>query len=916
MVSISVNNQYLYIPADTALSLEQRNAAFDPDNFGADVVWTFDIPAAPNSLILEGAQFVCRANYRRYACQFDLDGIPVAYGYLYVQQVNDQTTLSCGAVLDGLNAEFGSLKLSENDYGDDIAISQESDDLETHRTNWRQFLLSSLNASSVFKFFLFYDPDFYSDNDDFGYFRGLSSALENSGATNIVTHLVNRLFSDSNGNLIENAALDSDGNINQQGCRIFNERCADGTPCNGYTFAPALSLVWLLRKVFAQAGFALSGTFLRDKRVANLFVQSLNALDGDLQQLGVTEHLYIAEGATGDDDFSSTLETRLDVGIGQGEHTYKGFRINGGDTAPAFNWSFIFDTDQLQSSILVTTNLSPFTNRQQGLFLLCRTVEAAEAGRYTAAAVYRSMVDSSVASSRDFIYGDLPSVTDFTSPTNGLRFVLLDTNGCYWIDSNGVGVFPTLSDQSPLPDPFLRSHNDVYLIQLTSSLGNTVPREETQDADIIGNFTANALKVLDRSKQWVVELAVFNIDTVQHGTWNNSWDSVTTPMAVSWQSYAGQVKVCAQAYGQLERLTYVESVTKTELSNTNTLLNIFDRALRWKQHVPDITNAEFIRTLCKTFGLALFTDPLAHTVQLDFFKDVLEAGAVDLSDYVTNSQRLTFDPKTYEVRLTPLLPTSKVADDYLLDAIGTADELPAPRSNKKKSVFIENELAYRTSTHDTETDKYEWQQLHGDDRPLTVGDGSTKVEETVDVKVGAMHLCDGSRTAKLLPYIHATGCSKLMDEDWTGSFGLILQQYLGAKNVTLQTTSDLGKPFVRTAKVEYASPVALDMQGNLITENSLALSAVGDRSIGKLFLEPYYRFMAAAENYRFTLRIPTAKFFAVRQLLLPQSGTPTSQVRWILINSQRYLPSLITYEFSAADTIVVTIECSRPHQEL
>ena len=201
MIAVSVNNRFLFIPADTVLSLEQRNSAFDSDNFGSDLVWTFDLPAEPNDAILDGARFICLPNYRRYPCRLSLDGIPIADGQLYIQQVSDQRTLSCGVILNGLNAEFGGRRLADNNFGPDITISQPSDDLETHRANFRQFLANSLSPESIYKFFLFYDPDFYHDNPDFGNFRGQSSPLENSGAQDLVTHLVNRLFFDDEGTI-------------------------------------------------------------------------------------------------------------------------------------------------------------------------------------------------------------------------------------------------------------------------------------------------------------------------------------------------------------------------------------------------------------------------------------------------------------------------------------------------------------------------------------------------------------------------------------------------------------------------------------------------------------------------------------------------------------------------------------------
>ena len=492
---------------------------------------------------------------------------------------------------------------------------------------------------------------------------------------------------------------------------------------------------------------------------------------------------------------------------------------------------------------------------------------------------------------------------------------MADNNQCSFLDISG---------QSGDTSDFLDAFTDFYAIQLTTTTGNTVPREQTQDADLIGNFAAEQMLNLDRSKNYVVRLCRIQVDTVQHGPFT-SWDDLSShpfnlQFAPDSPNY-GQTYIQIPTNGHLERLTVIDTIVKTELSNTNTLLNVFDRALRWRQHLPDLSNADFIKTLCRAFGLVLYTDPFSRTIQLDYFADTVKAQALDLSDYVTSSQRLTFDPKQYSVTLSPLLPTATVADDYRLDPIPTADSLPAPRTHKKKSIFVLNEGAYRTSTLDSDSGKYYWEQRHGDDRPLSVGQADTVTEENIPVSIPAMHLCDGQRTAKLLCRINAQGCSKLLDDDYTGSFPLILQQYLGPRPITLQTSSEsirigflpiISRPFIRSANIEYANPVGLDEQGNPLT-GALSLSADGDRSIGQQFLRPYYQFMAAAENYRFILRIPASLFFPIRQLLMPQTAIPSAQTRWILINSQRYLPSVITYEFSSADYIIITIDCSRLH---
>lgn len=906
MLAIAVQGKYLFIPEDTALTLEQASTAFGEDNFGSDIVWTFDLPAEPNARVLGLAHYTVVSHWKRYACTFSLLGVPVATGQLYIQQVTDERVLSCGAVLDGLGATFGERKLSENDYGEDVAISDPTDSLEEHRRKWRLFLQRSLEEHSVVKFPLFYDPDFYKDNDQFGRFRGEVSPLQNSGAADLGTHFVNRLFVDADGNIIENPATYRQfslfGTISRpqlQGLRIFNERSADGTPCNGYAFAPAIRLQWLLRRVFGSEGFSLCGTFMRDERIERLFVQSMEAMDGDLASLGITEHLYIASGATGCDP-DTDLEYRLDVGIGQGEHTFKGFRLAAG-AAPAFNWSFRYDTDTLaRGTQLVTNRVSPYQLRDEVLLLMITPADR----QSPPSVFYRSAVSTVLPNRRDFVYGNMPWRADIFGPyVYSPKCYLSDNNMCTVVTGTG-GTTET---------NFLRPFSDIYCIQLTSSTGNTIELDQSQEADVVGNFIADRMQSMNKGIDYVVRLCVARIDTVQQGEFT-TWADVPELFLQGTETnyYSSYVQI--PRYGQLERVTIVDAVEKTDLSNTNTLLNVFDRSLRWRQHVPDMTNADFVKAVCEGFGLVLFTDPFEHGVQLDFFADVLRGKALDVDEFVTSTQRMTYDPHVRKVGFSPLLGTAHVADDYLLPKVGTAEELPPPRSQKRRSAFVENEMAYRTSSENSENHKFYWEQLHGDDRKLEVGTGDSEKEETLQLHMPCMHLCDSQRTEKLLAYVKSAGCSKLQDADWTGSFPLIIQQLFGLRPITLQTSSSDNAPFVATAMVEYANPTGLDEQARPM-QGALSLSAVGANSVGELFLKPKHRFLATAENYRFTLRMPVGRFFDIRRLLSPQPGTPTQQVRWLLIGGQRYLPSRITYQFSTADHVLVTVECSRPHME-
>ena len=164
MITIKVGGTPLYIPKDTTLVLEQHNNSFDIDNITSDVIWTFDLPAKPNARALNQAHYINISNHKRYRCEISFAGVVVSNGYLFVQSVVDEKTISCGVVLDGLGEEFGNRKLKENDYGDDVVISQPTDSLEQHRTNWYNFLTGSLNANSIYKFYYTVDS-FYSYTD-------------------------------------------------------------------------------------------------------------------------------------------------------------------------------------------------------------------------------------------------------------------------------------------------------------------------------------------------------------------------------------------------------------------------------------------------------------------------------------------------------------------------------------------------------------------------------------------------------------------------------------------------------------------------------------------------------------------------------------------------------------------------------
>lgn len=891
MITIKVGDTPLYIPKETTLVLEQHNNSFDIDNMTSDIIWTFDVPAAPNAIALNNAHFVCISNYKRYRCTISFNGIVISNGYLFVQSVVDEKKISCGVVLDGLGEEYANKKLKENNYGADVVISQLTDNLETHRANWINFLQGSLDDNSIYKFFLFTCQNFYKNNDAYGYHQNKWSTLQNEhDEKTLWAKYINRLITYRSPNLPPTIKLIlNQADSIEQGVKLFNTLGDNTDKLNGYAFAPAIRLDWLIEKVLANAGYRVIGDFLTNDHIKKLYLQSMNAMDGDLTQFGLDEYLYITGGVLGKDNIKTTHS--IDVGIN--EVSYEGFRLQ--SSVPTFNFRLNADVDSLVTGTTITpTNALPWTKEDEVFLLLIRKTSAVADGEYPQ---YRTIVNSSAAK-KDYRYAS--KLATFGDTPN--MFV------CY---DNNMSKYPSIS--GAWVDGSIMAVQDKYFaIQITPSAGDTTAYypDPEQGVDILGNFTAAALKNYgSTSENYIVELAKFKIKTVEHGEWDGDPDSITNTMTVPYSRGGYKiVKVKIQKYGQLDKVEYIETVAKTDLANTNTALNVFDTVLRWKQHVPNVTNGEFLKKVCKFFGLSMYINPFHKVVQLSFANSLFSAKAIDISEYVISTERLTYEPKQYKVAVDTVLGTKGVAEDFLMNDVVKRSDLEAARSKKRMSVFIANENAYNIATQEEGTGKYTWETSAGNDKEMIVGNDGDDVEDvSTEIQVPNMRVVDTQGAAKYFCDIATSGNSKLMDDDYTGEFDMILMQYKGQRFVNLKP-GGMSYP----CYIEDANPTCMDKDG-VVNESYLDLATVGKNAVGKKWLRKLYEFKATQERYRFVAKLPVQVFLAIYQMQMPQEESKGSDVRWIMVRNRKYMPLTISYEFGANDKVLATIESARMH---
>ncbi len=910
MITITVGEKPLYIPKETVLVLEQHNNTFDIDNITSDIVWTFEVPAQPNAEALRNTHFEYVSNYKKYKCSVGFCGMIIANGQLYVQSVSNEKTVSCGIILDGLGKDFGKRKLKDNEYGDNVVISQPTDNIETHRANWLQFLYNSLSPNSVYKFFLFCCKDFYKNNEAYGYHQNVQSTLQDEHDDIHWSKYINRLITYRIPNQANREIILNQADSIEQGVKLFNTLGNNTDKLNGYAFAPAIRLDWLVKKVFENGGYKVVGDFLNNNFIKKLYIQSMNAMDGDMTQFGLDEYIYITN-AEGCDDVP---ETDKSFTVGVNEKTYNGFQLTSG--TPVFNFRLNADVDSLQH----ITPTNAFFQKEDEVFMLFVRPSTWD-GHYPA---LRCVVNHNAAV-KDYRYGKAQPSWLRLGAAAGAEGYGSFTNGsmatCYCLRMKDNGRFFGIDGLGNIcqdADFFYGIEPNYAFLQLTPSYENSGANYEDPEhaVDILGNHTAGAFAAAAYGNdKYVVELVKMKVKCPKHYMYNNGEGTTNAVLNLRQTSDGGGGNIPAPIFieyaGQLEWLEYMETIDSRPIASTNTMLNVYDIMLRWRQHVPNVSNGELIKKICKFFGLSFYVNPFNKTVQLSFANDLFDADFVDISNYIIGSEKLTYEPKRYEIITDTVLGKKSVAEDFRIEDVSKRADLESARTKKRMSVFVENENAYNIATQDDETKKFSWETSAGNDKKLTTGNSGDEVEEvSTEILVPNMKVVDTTGTARYLCDIETSGNSKLMDDDYNGEFDMILQQYKGRRFINLKPGGS-GYP----CYIEDANPTCMDKDGN-VSDDYLALATTGKNSVGEKWLKKFYQFKANQEKFRFQAKLPVHVFQQVYQTQMPQETKEKKEVRWIMVRNRKYMPLTISYEFSTAETVLATIECARQHIEL
>ena len=884
MIEIVVGGAGLYIPAETELVLEQDAAWANLDEIGGDIIWTFTVPAKANEQVLEQAGYIVVSRHKRYDAEVRFDGVPIARGELYVQQAQNEEELNCGMTLNTFSPGWGEKKLKDNEYNEVVTIGTSS---ETYQAEWLAFLHGTLAADSLYKFFLFIDQEFMGDNPDYGWYRGaLSHLTSNTSATNQMAKYINRLLVDADGNIINRP--NSDG----LGARIFNsaELVAADAKVNGYHWAPAIRLDHLVKKVLESCGMGVQGNFLTSAFVRKLYSQSMNAMDGNILQYPVVQQVTLSGAIQPNGDGPTTIENTITFKMAG--FPYNGFTVEQGLVSNGLGVTFkmLIPVIGLASVTIDNPGAGNYNHYDEAFFLVFRHDDSVPLP------TYRANLNAGVAGGTpNYIYGNMIDSVTFESYIGSLDDGAIIGAGDEEINSGN--------------HLFLRP-SSALMLQMSRTWRCNPQFGNINSEYYVGTATVNAsmLTGMAQSQAFYVQLVKCKVKTFTE-----------QPSEYTLYTSDGEPFSAFPNYDEsiIEQLYDYEVIDFANYQYSDTMLNVFAKELNLKDHVPNLSNGDFLKELCKFFGLNLYAGGFSRRVQLSFFADVFAAGEMDITDYVVGMTKLNYETHNYQVKVQPVLGVMEVNPQKDAGVYTDREQLPFPQTKKGKFAFVRNENSWRHSANreeDEEEDSgtnstvYNWIHDKGNNFALSVGDAEQKEEEVKSaIRVPNMRWTDTKATAKYLNEVPQAGCSAMMQDEYTGEFDFIIQQYRGRRLLPLQKTGDVVDGYI-----EDANPTWYNEDGTIDT-SALNLTATGEQSVGEMWLKPYYEFLATKEEFEFIVRVPARVFLELYNLMQPQDKPESQQVRWVAFRSQRYLPSRISYQFGKSGTVIATITCARQH---
>lgn len=244
MTGVKINGEYLVLE-NFRVTFELENTAFSDDLIFSGFSIPGEAPVCPinNRIFKYGYHLNVKEKVKQFPCEFFFQNQSIYYGTLNLLETS-RTSYRWNISISGISAELLDKKLADLDYGDDLNLGADT-----------EAILATINgmANTFYPEANICFPQTYN-RDFWGEFQTSSSVNpDHWGYLNLYQPSLARYYRPY---IIQAPAQD-----------------------NITSFSPWISVMFILTKIFENAGWGVSGTFMADENMQQLMLYSGRSLD-------------------------------------------------------------------------------------------------------------------------------------------------------------------------------------------------------------------------------------------------------------------------------------------------------------------------------------------------------------------------------------------------------------------------------------------------------------------------------------------------------------------------------------------------------------------------------------------------------------------------------------------------------------
>lgn len=307
-------------------------------------------------------------------------------------------------------------------------------------------------------------------------------------------------------------------------------------------------------------------------------------------------------------------------------------------------------------------------------------------------------------------------------------------------------------------------------------------------------------------------------------------------------------------------------------------LNIYAKSFVPMHFLPDISNADFVKSIRNSFGLTFFVDYSTHEIEFGFIFDLPQSKSMDISDGLLNRETTKDleDSSGYVFNFGSLEEEEENAIEDIAGEVDSFSNLPDPFDNIGKMILVKDENYYYKPVLKSQEDGSMtaiWGRGKNASIPLMIGAGETEIQPIASVP-GSVALQYGRQ--RVVPDIPFEIESDMFGTEISNE--LILLVYRGKSSFSHRR---------RTYQIEDMRPFC---------RNLLCLTSTGDNSVGEIFVKPWLQLLDKESFITYKFLLPIGKILELMRLIRPQHATPEHQVRFVMVNNIRILPKKISIQ--------------------